>query len=446
MNIKSLLYLITNFFLKKRKLLWQLSFLLIFISSKSQQIANYINNGGFEQHYNCTIPSILSVKYWRNIDSLQTSPSPWYCSLCIPNVPNNGLTYQWPHSGQSYGMGSLLCQPPQCNPLYTRGYFRNRLKANLINGKTYCVKLYVNISDAATYAVANLGLFFVDNSIDTITKSSIPLTYIIPQIANPTSNILTDTMNWVPITGTFVANGTEKNCVIGNFKSDAATTKTLINPTNLPTIGCDILIDDVSCIPIDLPAYAAAGSSIWAIPGNTIYLGRPQDVGIDEACEWFILPNTTSVIANAAGLTLTVAITTNTYMVKQTICGVIKYDTVVVYASGLGIGPLSGVEADKLMLYPNPANEILNIELQILNEQEPISNLKFTIYNSLGQLVREEDIVFKNNTASIDTKELENGVYNLILSSRGTRDLDLDSSYRRNDKAGSVSKRFVIAR
>ena len=434
-RLKNLLYLNNIFALNKRKLFLQLSFIFITLSYQSQSTANYITNGGFEQYYSCGI-ALEKAKGWRSIDS-SGSGSVLYCNTCLPNVPNNGFTYQWPHSGNSYGQITVLCQTPQCSSYPNRGYFRNRLKTNLVNGKTYCVKAYVNISDPVTYGISNIGFFFVDNSIDTITKISAQLTYIIPQFENPSSNILTDTMNWVAVTGTFVANGTEKNCVIGNFKSDAATTKTLINTTNLPTIGCDILIDDVSCIPLDLPAYAASSTDIWAIPGNTVYLGRPQDVGIDEACEWFQLPNTTSVIANAAGLTLTVAITTNTYMVKQTICGIVKYDTVVVHASGLGIVSSSAVE-NNVKIYPSPANDILNIEFVTLSGVEA-SNTKYSILNSLGQIMRDEDIVFKNNAFKIKVNDLSNGVYILKLSSKLFDSAQSDNLLR-------ASKRFVIAR
>ncbi len=430
MKLKSLLYLNNFLLVKKRQLLLLLSFIFFITFLKSQTIANYITNGGFENYYSCGI-ALEKAKGWRSIDS-SGSGSVLYCNTCLPNVPNNSYTYQWPHSGNSFVQTSFLCQPPQCSVYPNRGYFRNRLKANLVGGKTYCVKLYVNISDPSTYGISNIGLFFVDNSIDTITKIAAILSYISPQVENPSANILTDTMNWVAVTGTFVANGTEKNCIIGNFKSDAATTKTLINPTNLPTIGCDILIDDVSCIPLDLPAYAAAGSDIWAIPGNTIYLGRPQDVGIDEACEWFKLPNTTTVIANAAGLTLTVAITTNTYMVKQTICGLIKYDTVVVHASGLGLVSSSGVE-NSIKIYPNPASEILNVEFVTLSGVEA-SNTKIQIINSLGQIIREEEIDLKNNTALINTRQLANGVYVFALRQA------------QGDNSVKVNKRFVISR
>ena len=390
--------------------------------------------------YSCSLPQYLNkAKYWRSIDSVTAIPFIYSTCSGIANVPLN-TTYQWPKKGSNYSGCTIYCPPPSCNINYNRGYFRNRLKQTLQSGKIYCVKFYVNIYNVATYGIDGFGAYFGDNSLDTITKCGIPLPYLIPQVQNLNNNIITDTLGWTLITGTFVATGNEKHMVLGNFKSDVATNTVLINPTYLPTVFADVAFDEVSCIPLDLPAYAAAGSDIWAIPGNTIYLGRPQDVGIDEACEWFKLPNTTNVIANAAGLTLTVAITTNTYMVKQTICGIIKYDTVVVHASGLGLAGLSGVE-NSVKIYPNPANEILTIEFVTLSGVEA-SNTKYSIINSLGQIIREEEIDLKNNTAEINTRELANGVYVFALRYIST---PLNAGAQ-GDISVKVNKRFVISR
>ncbi len=413
--------------------------LFIFISIRSQNIANYINNGGFEQRYNCNFPFYLDkAKYWLAVDSASTAGG--YLSTCNGYVPNQFNTiFQNPRTGNAFILTNFYCEPGVCGN-NQRGYLKNRLKTPLQSGKTYCVKFYVNIANTSPYGIDGFGAYFGNNTIDTITKCTFPLTYLTPQIQNPTNNIIIDTLGWVPVTGTFVANGTEKYCVIGNFKSDAATNSATLNPAFLPQKWTDLCIDDVSCIPLDLPAYAAAGSDIWAIPSNTIYLGRPQDVGIDEACEWFKLPNTTNVIANAAGLTLTVAITTNTYMVKQTICGLIKYDTVVVHASGLGLVGSSGVE-NSVKIYPNPASEILIVEFVTLSGVEG-SNTKIQIINSLGQIIREEELDLKNNTAEINTSQLANGVYVLALQHTSTP----LSAGAQGDNSVKVNKRFVISR
>jgi hypothetical protein len=92
-------------------------------------------------------------------------------------------------------------------------------------------------------------------------------------------------------------------------------------------------------------------------------------------------------------------------------------------------------------LYPNPANDILNIEIQ--DEASTSSTTNYQIINNLGQIIRTEELVFKNKDASINTANLPNGVYLLKL---------LDGVYTeqsrsaRSDNSVSISKRFVISR
>jgi hypothetical protein len=453
MKLNNLLFLNTIFSrFKKERLIFQFLFFLFCKPAFSQQIANYVSNSSFEiLNANAAAYEPEATKFWTALDT--TKQSNLLCSALstISNVPYVSTGFQYPRTGNNFVLVQFYCDNCGNNSRY---YPRNRLKQKLQVGKTYCAKYYVVNTNNNRVAIANYGMYFGDSSLDTITKCMWPITYLTPQIEN-TTGIIIDTLNWIPITGTFVANGTEKYMVLGNFKSNAATTTLQLNTPTLSTQSTDLYIDDVSVIDIDLPAYA--GPDIWGIPTNTVYIGRPQDVGIDEACMWYKLPNTTTAIDTAAGITITVAATTQTYMVKQTICGNIKYDTVVVYASGLGFASSSGVE-NNVKIYPNPANEILTIEFVTLSGVEA-SNTTYSIINSLGQIVREEVLRHTSAssvgtaqqpngtfTATINTKDLANGVYLLNLSSRGTRDLNTDSSYSRNDNTVSVSKRFVIAR
>ena len=220
------------------------------------------------------------------------------------------------------------------------------------------------------------------------------------------------------VQGTFVANGTEEYITIGNFRYTASTTFTALDGNWTAGLS-NYFIDDVSVIETDLPAFA--GPDIWGIPTNTVYLGRPHEVGLDDDCFWYKLPNTTTAIDTAAGITITVAATTETYMVKQDICGNVKYDTVIVYASGVGMKELEIIK-NNILVYPNPANDVL---YYYIRSSELFSKIK--IINNLGLLIREEDL--KSNSVII--KDLPNGVYFLNFFS---------------DKLGTVSKRFIIAR
>ncbi len=404
------------FLYKKQKAL--LCFLFFSFITLQAQIANYVSNGSFEQlNANAGPYAFEATKYWGAIDT--TTGSNVLCSTLatIGNAPNSNFGFQYPRSGNNFVGVQFYCNNCTNNP---RLYPRNRLKQVLQAGKTYCAKYYVVNTNNNLVAIDKYGMYFGDNSIDTITKCTYPITYLNPQVEN-TTGIITDTLNWIPITGTFVANGTEKYMVLGNFRSNAATNTLQLNVTqSLTTQTADIYVDDVSVIDIDLPAYA--GPDIWGIPFNAVYLGRPQDVGIDEACMWYHLPNITTAIDTAAGITITVAATTQTYMVKQDICGNIKYDTVIVYASATGLSEQETI-LNSINLFPNPANDELNISV---NSQINVDLNQILIYNSIGQLIREEEIQFKNNQAKIKTTNLSNGVYYLNLN--------------------GVNKRFIIAK
>src|SRR5262249_6564214 len=149
----------------------------------------------------------------------------------------------------------------------------------------------------------------------------------------------------------------------------------------------------VSCIELNLPAWAGRDTSV--APGSSVYIGRQSDVGIDEACMWFKLPNTTAAIDTAAGLWVS-PVNTSSYIVRQEICGLVKWDTVVVHMDLAGLGKLQ-IQSSMLNLWPVPADDILVVELVEANGE----TFRCTALNNLGQVMREEDIVFKDGKAAI---------------------------------------------
>ncbi len=396
-----------------------LPLLLFCYSFKAQTLANVIANGSFEEYYDCNFPFALSkAKSWLSIDS--SSYGGQFAHTCYSAIPINGSGFQYPRTGNAYIICGFYWNN---NP---RGYLKNRLKQNLQQGRTYCAKFHVNIADKSTYGIDGFGIYFGNTQIDTITYCNIPLTYLVPQVQNPTGNIISDTLNWTAITGTFIANGTEKYALIGNFKSDNTTDTLLINSTYLPTIFTDVYIDDVSCIDIDLSAYAGRDTS--TVPGASVYIGRPSDVGIDEACTWYQLPNIATPIATVAGLWVNPIVTT-TYVVRQQLwCSGVKWDTVVVNISPVGLTSQKGL-SQNLKVYPVPAANELYVELTVQDINKEL--IKGEVFNSFGQKLLELyiDPSYKN---TIDVKELPDGIYTLQLTVAGS--------------AASVRKRFSIDR
>jgi hypothetical protein len=394
---------------------------LSFVSIRGQQIANFVTNGGFEQFQTCAGPNIGYLKPnvlgWDEIDDVQGAKWDHYC---YGAVPWNLFFYNYPRTDSAYVTYDVFCIP--CAPDINRTNIRNTLKAPLQAGKTYCVKFFVNNSEKSSYSIDAFDAYFGGSELDTITSAHIPLSYLLPQIANTYFNYLTDTIGWTAITGTFTAQGGEKYMVIGNLRSDAATHTIMSNTMQASQQWSfsTMAVDDISCIDIELPAYA--GGDTVVVSSASIYLGRARDVGIDEACIWYKLPNNSSPIDTAAGIWINPT-STSTYMVVQDVCGNVKRDTVTVYFGTVGLDNF-GLSSNKINLAPNPTSGHLNISF---SDSVPADMTSFFVTNSLGQVVQQADLKLHGNYAEIETSDLESGLYQIHIRT----------------SFGTVSKKFV---
>lgn len=131
----------------------------------------------------------------------------------------------------------------QTNPPNQREYIEVALDSPLLANKKYCVQFYVNLADSSGYATDGMGAYLsVDTVKDYSTDFNLPY---IPQIANPDGNILTDHINWVLISGEYIANGGEKFITIGNFKDDAHSQTQHVGPSGPWLQWCYYYIEDV---------------------------------------------------------------------------------------------------------------------------------------------------------------------------------------------------------
>jgi hypothetical protein len=65
-------------------------------------------------------------------------------------------------------------------------------------------------------------------------------------------------------------------------------------------------------------------------------------------------------------------------------------------------------------LFPNPANELVNVNLDLNNA----GNVRFTIYNQLGQevMVENRDLAAGNTLVQLNTEALTSGIYFLNIA------------------------------
>src|SRR4030095_4183480 len=166
--------------------------------------------------------------------------SPDYMNACanpLPaGVPQNGVGYQQTHSGEGYA-GCYLTG----GGFYTE-YIQVHLAAPLVAGNEYLFKMYAVLHNKSETASDDIGAYF---SVTAPTSAGVG--YLngnpVPQITNPSGNVITDTLNWQLITGTYTATGGESYLTIGHFKPDS-----LVNYISLPygNLGTYYYFDDIS--------------------------------------------------------------------------------------------------------------------------------------------------------------------------------------------------------
>jgi hypothetical protein len=136
----------------------------------------------------------------------------------------------------------------------------------------------------------------------------------------------------------------------------------------------------------------------------------------------------TTAFDTVAGLWVKPIVPT-TYVVRQEICGVVKWDTVVIYMNPVGLDEKLNAQNEELRIYPQPAKE--SLEVRIKNEELFKEFRSIAIYNNLGQLIRKQQVSFERSIFLLNTSDLVDGMYSFSLE---------------NKSAATLSRRFVVAR
>jgi len=347
-----------------------------------------------------------SLKQWKNLDSTIYYGAPFiYFSYITQNppysLPNNQWCYQIPRSGGGVSEFDFIWSN---NPYYKRSLARTNLSQTLVTGKTYCAKMFVNPCEKYYgYFTDGIAMYFDNGKLDTIVAqdSSGVYPFVNPQISNPTGNVLNDTMNWVSVSGTFVANGTETFLTIGNFKTDAATIRQFIPYNFVPpdtVYASGLMVDDVSVIPLDAANWLHDMSCIL---GDSVYIGLPPYEYPDGM--WYDI--NMNFIKKASGFKVKPTQWATNYIMQIDLCGTIRSDTLTVWAAPDGVNE-TNVEKS-IEVFPNPSNLILNVRGISTNAIDS----EFKMYNAIGQLVKQNYILAKQ--IKIDISDLAKGVYYL---------------------------------
>ncbi len=194
---------------------------------------------------------------------------------------------------------------------------------------------------------------------------------------------------------------------IGNFNNDA-TTDTLKVHDSVPTDAAYYFIDDVSVISIDsipggLTAYG--GKDTLIAKGDSVFIG--QEIS-NLNCNWYELGQI-AIVGTGSGIYVKPD-TTTTYIVEQTLCGTITYDTVVVSVKPVGINEVEKF-GNSLSFFPNPAHE----QVSILCSDKNIKALTVAVHELSGKQISKQNIQLLNNACSYNFN-LPSGLYFLSLT------------------------------
>jgi OOP family OmpA-OmpF porin len=209
---------------------------------------NLVPNPSFEDTMSC--PDMLSeinwCMYWHNAgDSFPPDLStPDYYNTCSTAngiaPPNCNWGYQNPHSGNAFAfINTYVSVFPDL-----RESIQAALLQSLVIGQKYYVSFYANLPYGTVHALASnkLGALFTT------------FQFIQPNYAHTinfahvyTDSLITDTLNWTRISGSFIADSAYTYITISNF-FDSAHTKTLNLNSNFNASG--YYIDDV-CVSTD---------------------------------------------------------------------------------------------------------------------------------------------------------------------------------------------------
>lgn len=208
---------------------------------------NLVPNPSFEEYTECVngVAQVCRITDWHVCRS-----SPDYFNACAPassqfSVPDNLLGHQYPRTGDAY---CGFCTYPNPNTIFINGDYREVLGAQLISplaiGTKYFISFYVNMSfGAAKIATNKTGVLFSTTLLDS-TVSPAPINNFSQFY---TDSIITDSVNWVRISGSIVADSAYGFICIGNFFKNANTDTIMYD---WPTLGAYYYIDDV-CVSTD---------------------------------------------------------------------------------------------------------------------------------------------------------------------------------------------------
>ncbi len=375
-------------------------FTIFGLTSNGQIIGtNLVQNPSFEDYYQCPLNfnQLNLAKYWWGY-------SADYYNACettnLISVPANLLGFQNAKTGVAYAGFILYGNNPNISSNYTyTETIKNQLKDSLFRNKRYCINYYISMIEITNnFAIANNSLIFYDSisamfSINQVNDVLTPL--MCNSCAKFSKSISTiDTLNWLKISGSVIANGGEKYLTIGKFYN--------INwpPNNIYQFS--IYIDDVSVC--ECAYNINLGPDAKLCEGDKMIL-NPN------------LPNATYTWQDSSHAATYEVKQPGTYWVRAYVAeyGITTSDTIIITAEKEEI-------CNPPLVIPNfitPNGDGANDYFHIGNADK--YELSLQIFNRWGKLIYQQDH-YQNDYNGNSTAS---GVYYYLLTAKSLRNTQL---------------------
>ncbi|MFC2100376.1 T9SS type A sorting domain-containing protein [Bacteroidota bacterium] len=328
--------------------------------------------------------------------TLVSTPDAFHPCALVPNylAPLNGTGYQNARTGVCYAGGVFYY--PGHNP-------KENIAAKLIqplqSGVKYKISMYVSLAEYhSTYAIDSIQICFSDTPILT-NQFVLPPS---PGIVN-SNGYITDTANWVEISGEYIAQGWEQHFAIGSFKPNSSIIPFIVDSSITNKLAY-YFIDDVAIYKYDtIPPSALAGNDTVICYGDSAFIGGHNY--LDYYYEWS--PTTTGLSCDTCGQTWARPLATTTYYVTATDFRFVKtVDSVTVYVDKCG--PNAGMDKAVCIEQPFVLGDSLNFNYHCqwspsawLNYDTlpmpvciPLGNITYylTLKDSLNNIIKTDSI------------------------------------------------------